>query len=83
MGIIALGVITICLQNFGILPTDNKVRINGGFVNVSGDVDVSGAVSVDNTVDVNLKKILGHNAGCRQSYTIDGKEYMLLDVSVR
>src|SRR5687768_481426 len=89
LGIIALGVVIICLQNFGIIPTNNTVRINGGFVSVSGDVgvsgdvDVSGTVSIDNTVDVNLEKIIGHNPGCRKSYTIDGEKYVSLDVSVK
>jgi|SRR5690554_3340949 len=62
---IGLGIWVIVLQNVGIIPTKQNVYVKGGYVDVSGSVDidntvrVSGSVDVDNTVDVNLEAING------------------------
>lgn len=58
---IAVGIWALVLQNAGIIPTNQNVYVDGGYVRVSGDVDanVSGSVSVDNTVDINLSEING------------------------
>ena len=80
---IAIGIWALVLQNTGLIPTNQNVYVKGGYVSVDGNVDVSGSVSVDNTVDVNLDEILGRPAGCRTSYTINGREFQALDVSVR
>lgn len=82
--IIAIGVWVIALQNLGVIPINQKVKVVET-VRIVGDVDanVSGSVSVDNTVDVNLDKVLGYPVGCRRSYTIDGREYQAIDVSIR
>ena len=92
--IMTIGIWAVVLQNAGVIPTNQDVYVKGGQqdvyvkggqVNIRGnvDADVSGSVSVDNTVDINIQEILGRNAGCRRSYTIDGVEYQSLDVSVR
>lgn len=82
---IGLGIWVMVLQNAGVIPTKQNVYVKGGYIDaaVNGTVDVSGSVNVDNTVDVNIDEILGRPAGCRTSYTIDGREYQSLDVSIR
>lgn len=70
---IAVGIWAIVLQNAGVIPTNQNVKVvntvdtyvNGGNI----DADVSGSVSVDNTVDVNIKKILGAPAAAYGAYT--------------
>lgn len=81
---IAVGIWAIVLQNAGVIPTNQNVKVVNT-VDVSGnvDADVSGSVSVDNTVDINIQEILGRKAGTRESYTIDGVQYNSLDVSNR
>lgn len=79
LGIIAAGIWMIVLQNFNVFDNRQDVYVRGGYI----DADVSGSVSVDNTVDVNLDEVLGYPVGCRQSYTIDGRKYNSIDVSVR
>ncbi len=54
--VIALGIWAIVLQNAGVIPTNQNVRV----VN-SIDAHVNGSVSVDNTIDVNLESINGHS----------------------
>lgn len=54
--VIALGIWAIVLQNAGIIPTNQNVRVVNT-VGVDGSVRVSGNVDVDNTVDINLKQI--------------------------
>ena len=76
--IIAIGVWVIALQTLGVIPINQKVKVVGDV-----DANVSGSVSVDNTVDVNLDEVLGYPVGCRRSYTIDGREYQAIDVSIR
>jgi hypothetical protein len=88
----AIGIWVIALQNLGVIPISQKVKVVE-VVRVVGNVnaDVSGSVrvdnivdvNVDNTVDVNLDEVLGYPIGCRRSYTIDGREYHSIDVSVR
>ena len=61
-----IGVWAIVLQNAGIIPTNQNVKVvntvdtyvNGGNI----DADVSGSVSVDNTVDVNIEEVNGYDA---------------------
>lgn len=61
--IIAVGIWGVFLQNAGIIPTKQNVYVKGGYIDadINGTVDVSGSVSVDNTVDVNIHEINGHN----------------------
>jgi multidrug efflux pump subunit AcrA (membrane-fusion protein) len=61
--IIAVGIWGIFLQNAGIIPTKQNVYVKGGYIDaeVSGSVDVNGRVEVDNTIDVNIHEINGHN----------------------
>lgn len=89
---IALGIWILVLQNAGIIPTSQNVYIRGGDVGVYGTVSaeiddpihIQGSVEISGGhVSVNLSEILGYPVGCRTSYTIDGKEYQSLDVSIR
>ena len=52
--VIAVGIWMLVLQNFGIFPSTQDVR-------VKNTVDVSGAVNVRNSVDVNLQYINGRS----------------------
>lgn len=82
--VIAIGIWAIVLQNAGVIPTNQNVKVvNEVDAYVRGSVDVDGSVSVANTVDVNLDKVLGYPVGCHKSYTIDGKEYQAIDVYSR
>lgn len=56
-----VGIWILVLQNFGIIPTSQNVRVTNK-VGVTGEVNanVNGSVSVDNTVDVNLYEINGY-----------------------
>jgi hypothetical protein len=55
---IAIGVWVIALQNTGLIPTNQHVKV----VNtIDTNAEVSGTVSVDNTVDVNIHEINGYN----------------------
>lgn len=62
---IAVGIWAIVLQNAGIIPTNQNVYINGGSVDVSGNVDVdntvrvNGSVDVDNKVSVSIDEVMG------------------------
>lgn len=56
---IAVGIWAIVLQNAGIIPSNQNVIVNGGYVNAGIDGKVN--VSVDNTVDVNLEQINGNS----------------------
>lgn len=82
---ICIGIWAIVLQNAGIIPTKQNVYVKGGYVDVSGTVDidntvrVNGSVEVDNMVDVNLN-VLGRPVGSHRSYTINGQEYQAIDV---
>jgi hypothetical protein len=82
---IAIGIWGLFFQNLGILKSKQSVYVSGGFIDadVSGSVEVSGSVDIDNTVDVNLDEVLGYPVGCRTSYTIDGRQYQSIDVSIR
>ena len=92
---IAIGIWAIVLQNAGVIPTNQNVKVVnpvktyvvGGTIDYldDGNVDaeITGDVSVDNTVDVNLDEVLGYPVGCRKSYTIDGRQYNSIDVSPR
>jgi len=67
--IMTIGIWTIFLQNAGVIPTSQKVRVvntvdtyvNGGNI----DADVSGSVDVDNIVSVSIDEVLAK----------DGKKY--------
>jgi hypothetical protein len=65
---IAVGIWAIVLQNAGVIPTNQNVKVVNevdayvrGSVDVDNTVDVNGSVSVDNEVDVNLEAINGYN----------------------
>lgn len=58
---IAVGIWAIVLQNAGIIPTNQNVKVVNT-VDVDGNVDVSGSVSVDNTVDINISEVNGRQA---------------------
>ena len=79
---IAISLWIIVFQNFDIIKTPKYVYVVNT-VDVQGSVDISGSVSIDNTVGVNLEAVLGYPVGCRTSYTIDGRKYNSIDVSVR
>lgn len=60
--VIAIGIWVIVLQNTGIIPTAQRVKVeNEVDVNITGKVkaDVSGSVDIGNTVDMNIKAING------------------------
>lgn len=58
---IAIGTWAIVLQNAGIIPTKQNVKVvNTIDANVSGRVNVSGSVGIDNTVDINIEAVNGH-----------------------
>ena len=81
--VIAAGIWMIVLQNFNTFDNRQDVYVRGGYIDVNNTVDVRGSVDVDNTVDVNLDEVLGYPVGCRRSYTIDGRQFNSIDVSVR
>lgn len=56
--VIAVGIWVIVLQNAGIIPTNQNVKVVNT-VGVDGSVRVSGNVDVDNTVDINIEEING------------------------
>lgn len=64
---IGLGIWAIVLQNAGVIPTKQNVYVKGGYIDVSGSVDidntvsVQGSVDVDNTVSVSIDEVLGRN----------------------
>lgn len=68
---IGIGIWVIVLQNAGVIPTKQNVYVKGGYVDVSGSVDidntvrVNGSVDVDNTVSVSIDEVLQR----------DGKKY--------
>jgi len=57
--VIAIGIWAIVIQNTGIIPTKQNVYIKGGYVGVSGSVDVDNTVDVTGYLDVNLDAING------------------------
>ena len=69
--LMTVGVWAIVLQNAGVIPTSQKVRVvntvdtyvKGGSIDadVNGYVDVSGSVSVDNEVDINISSVNGYD----------------------
>lgn len=64
--VIAVGIWAIVLQNAGIIPTNQNVKVvNEVDAYVRGKVNVDGSVSVDNTVAVSIEEVLGK----------DGKKY--------
>lgn len=75
--VIALGVWANVLQTAGVIPTSQKVQVtntvdtyvNGGNLQVKGDVDING------TVDVDIKKINGWNAANYKEYSLSGEEF--------
>jgi hypothetical protein len=67
---IAIGIWAIVLQNAGIIPTNQNVK-------VVNSVDVSGTVDVGE-VDVNITKINGWRAANYYRYSIDGKPFHAL-----
>ena len=79
---ITIGIWAIVLQNAGVIPTNQNVKVVNT-VDISGnvDADVSGKVSVDNTVDINIKEVLGSPAAAYSAYTnMYGKEHYSLGV---
>lgn len=80
---IGLGIWVIVLQNAGIIPTKQNVYVKGGYVDVSGSVDIDrvrGTVTVDGDVDVDIRRINGKRNVFYQDR--DG-EYMVLPVTLR
>lgn len=69
---IAIGIWVIVLQNAGVIPTSQNVKV----VN-SVDADVSGSVSVDNTVDINIEAVNGNR---NAFYGIKGSNYDAIHV---
>lgn len=64
--VMTIGIWAIVLQNAGIIPTNQNVKVvntvdtyvNGGYI----DADVSGSVDVDNEIDVNISSVNGYQA---------------------
>lgn len=63
---IAVGIWAIVLQNAGIIPTNQNVKVVNevdayvrGSVDVDNTVDINGSVDVDNTVSVSIDEVLG------------------------
>jgi len=80
---IGLGIWVIVLQNAGIIPTKQNVYVKGGYVDVSGSVDIDrvrGTVTVDGDVDVDIRRINGKRNVFYQDR--DG-EYIVLPVILR
>ena len=79
--IMTIGIWTIVLQNVGIIPTKQNENGKGGYINVSGSVDVdntvdvSGSVDVVNEVTVDIRHINGWKAANYYEYKIDGEEF--------
>mgnify|MGYP003448503307 CR=1 FL=1 len=76
-----VGIWILVLQNFGIIPTSQNVRVTNK-VGVTGEVNanVNGSVSVDNTVDVNLYEINGHRDCFYNSTSQHPKDYYRIPV---
>lgn len=70
--IIGVGIWAIVLQNAGIIPTNQKVRVVNRV-----DAYVSGSVSIDNEVDVNIEAINGHSTFYRKTGDTKGKYYRI------
>ncbi len=84
---IAIGIWAIVLQNAGIIPTNQNVKVVNevdayvrGSVDVDNTVDINGSVDVDNTVDINIEEINGKSNAFYQDN--DGA-YMVLPVTIR
>ena len=67
--IIAIGIWVIVLQNMGVIPTSQNVKVLNQ-VDIEGEVSVSGGslsvtgeveANIGNTVDVNISEINGHS----------------------
>ena len=56
--IIAIGIWITVLQNAGIIPTEQRVKVTN---TVDANANVTGEVEIDNTVDVNIHAINGYN----------------------
>ena len=76
-----VGIWILVLQNFGIIPTSQNVRVTNK-VGVTGEVNanVNGSVSVDNTVDVNLQEINGYSNCFYNNTTKHPKDYYRIPV---
>tara|TARA_R110002050_G_scaffold95152_1_gene198075 strand:+ start:4839 stop:5096 length:258 start_codon:yes stop_codon:yes gene_type:complete len=65
--IIAIGIWALVLQNLGIVPSKQVVYVKGGYIDVSGSVevenkvDIQGSVEVENTVSISIDEVLGEN----------------------
>jgi len=83
LGMIAIGIWAVFLQNAGVIPTNQNVKVvNEVDARVRGSVnaDVSGNVRIDNTVDINIEKINGKS---NVFYRDTDGAYMLLPVVIR
>lgn len=81
--IMTIGIWITVLQNAGIIPTKQNVFVKGGFLRVSGNVDIdkiNDSVTVDGDVDVDITRINGKKNVFYQDR--DG-EYMVLPVTLR
>lgn len=76
-----VGIWILVLQNFGIIPTSQNVRVTNE-VDVTGSVDasVSGSVYVNNTVDVNLQEINGYRNCFYNNNSQHPKDYYRIPV---
>ena len=63
LGIIAIGIWAIVLQNAGVIPTKQNVYVKGGYIDaeVSGSVNIKNTVDVNGYMDVNIDAINGHS----------------------
>lgn len=77
--ILTIGVWIIVFQN---LSSEKKVFVDGGYLRVTGEVNIPNKVYVDvqNEVEVDLRKVNGWNAANHYEYTIQGEEFHSLGV---
>lgn len=80
--VIGLGIWVLVLQNAGIIPSHQNVRVVNS-VDIRGTVDVGNTVGVHGSVDVgevnvNITKINGWRAANYYRYSIDGKPFHAL-----
>ncbi len=57
--LISIGVAVIALQNAGVIPPHEQQKVV--VTDIGAAVEVRGNVDVDNTVDVNLSQVVGHD----------------------
>lgn len=78
--IMTIGIWAVVLQNAGIIPTKQNVYVKGGYVDVSGSVNIENTVDVNGYLDVNIEAINGKS---NAFYKDNDGSYMVLPVTIR